>query len=52
MSVMLACPAADAGRVVYGDGIDRAAAMVPVGTICRLCPRAACGHRQEAPLVT
>jgi predicted transcriptional regulator/transcriptional regulator with XRE-family HTH domain len=51
MSVMLACTAEDAGRVVYGDGIDRAAAMVPVGTICRLCPRAACGHRQEAPLV-
>lgn len=51
MSVMLVCAAADAERVVYGDGIDRAAAMMPVGTICRLCPRVGCGHRQEAPLI-
>lgn len=51
LSVMLVCAAADAGGVVYGDGIDRAAAMVPVGTICRLCPRTVCGHRQEAPLI-
>ena len=36
-------------RVVYGDGIERAAAMVPVGTLCRVCPRSDCGHRQEAP---
>jgi XRE family transcriptional regulator, fatty acid utilization regulator len=51
LSVMLACTAADAGRVVHGDGIDRAAAMIPIGTICRLCPRTACGHRQEEPLI-
>ena len=51
VSVMLACAAADAGRVVYGDGIDRAAAMAPIGTICRLCPRADCGHRQEPRLI-
>ncbi len=51
LSVMLACQATDAGRVVYGDGIDRAAAMMPIGTVCRLCPRTACGHRQEAPLI-
>ena len=51
LSVMLACAAAEAGRVVYGDGIDRAGAMVPLGTVCRLCPRAGCGHRQEAPLI-
>lgn len=51
MSVMLACSAADAGRVGHGDGIDRAVAMVPVGTICRLCPRTGCSHRQEAPLI-
>jgi predicted transcriptional regulator/transcriptional regulator with XRE-family HTH domain len=51
LSVMLVCAASDAGRVVYGDGIDRAAAMIPVGTICRLCPRTDCGHRQEAPLI-
>lgn len=51
LSVMLACHATNAERVAYGDGIDRATATVPVGTICRLCPRAECGHRQEAPLI-
>jgi predicted transcriptional regulator/DNA-binding XRE family transcriptional regulator len=51
LSVMLACPAADAPRVVYGDGIDRAGATVPLGTVCRLCPRSGCGQRQEAPLI-
>ena len=51
LSVMLACAATEADRVCYGDGIDRTAAMAPVGTICRLCPRVACAHRQEAPLI-
>lgn len=51
LSVMLACSVSEADRVVYADGIDRATAMIPAGTVCRLCPRAACAHRQEAPLV-
>lgn len=51
LSVMLACSLADAGLVIYGDGIDRANALVPLGTVCRLCPRSNCGHRQEAPLL-
>jgi predicted transcriptional regulator/transcriptional regulator with XRE-family HTH domain len=51
LSVMLACSAADAHRVVHGDGVDRAGATIPVGTVCRLCPRAGCGHRQEPPLI-
>lgn len=51
MSIMLACTAADAGKVRYSDGIDRVAATAPVGTICRLCPRTDCTHRQEAPLI-
>ncbi|MBO6719834.1 MAG: DUF2083 domain-containing protein [Rhizobiaceae bacterium] len=51
LSVMLACSAADAGRVVYGDGLDRTNAMVEVGTVCRLCQRHACAYRQEAPLL-
>lgn len=53
LSVMLACPAAEAGRVVYSDGIDPddPKAILPVGTTCRLCPRPDCSHRQEAPLV-
>ncbi|MGH6762388.1 MAG: short-chain fatty acyl-CoA regulator family protein [Phyllobacterium sp.] len=52
LSIMLACPASEADRVVYGDGIDRRdlKTMVPVGTTCRLCPREKCSHRQEAPL--
>ena len=52
LSVMLACAVDDAGRVAYGDGIDLAKAMAPIGMICRLCPREVCGHRQEAPLIT
>lgn len=51
LSVMLACSVAEADRVCYADGIDRVAAMAPVGTICRLCPRADCRHRHEAPLI-
>jgi hypothetical protein len=51
LSVMLACSVSEAHRVVYADGIDLATAMIPAGTVCRLCPRAACAHRQEAPLV-
>lgn len=50
VSIMLACAGRDAARVAAGDGIDRAAAMVPLGTTCRLCPRADCGYRQEARL--
>jgi predicted transcriptional regulator len=51
LSVMLACSAAEADRVCYADGIDRTTATAPVGTICRLCPRTDCRHRQEAPLI-
>lgn len=51
LSIMLACSAAEARRVVYGDGLDPARAMLAVGAVCRLCPRMACGHRQEAPLI-
>ncbi len=51
MSIMLACAAGDAARVAAGDGIDRRAATVPVGTTCRLCARETCRQRQEPPLV-
>ncbi|MFC6487501.1 helix-turn-helix domain-containing protein [Nitratireductor sp. GCM10026969] len=51
LSIMLACPAHEAENVVYGDGLDRARATIPVGTVCRLCPRTNCTHRQEAPLI-
>lgn len=52
LSIMLACEAGAAHRVAAGDGIDMAAALVPVGTICRLCPRRNCAHRQEPALVS
>jgi predicted transcriptional regulator/transcriptional regulator with XRE-family HTH domain len=51
LSVMLALPAEEAHRVSAADGLDRSSALVPVGTVCRLCPREACLHRQEAPLI-
>jgi len=51
LSVMLACSAAEAHRIVYADGIEQATAMAPVGTLCRLCSRTGCRHRQEAPLI-
>jgi len=51
LSIMLACPAAEAAKVVYGDGLDMRSAMIPVGTICRLCTRLECGARQEPPLL-
>lgn len=50
LSVMLACAAEDASRVVYGDGLQREQATIPVGTVCRLCPRRDCRHRQEESL--
>ncbi|WP_372027017.1 short-chain fatty acyl-CoA regulator family protein [Tistrella mobilis] len=52
LSVMLAAAATDADRLVQGDGIDRTTATIPLGTVCRLCPRNGCDHRQEAPLIT
>lgn len=51
LSVMLACHGDEAGRVIYGDGLQHEQATLPVGTVCRLCSRADCRHRQEEPLV-
>lgn len=51
LSIMLACPVSDAAEVAYGDGLEKRTAMVPVGTICRLCSRLGCDARQEAPLI-
>lgn len=51
MSVMLACLASEADRIACADGIDPVRATIPVGTVCRLCPRAACSYRQEDPLI-
>lgn len=52
LSVMLACEAVDADRIVYARGLDlgpRSPAL-PVGTSCRLCPRRDCPTRQEDPI--
>jgi predicted transcriptional regulator/transcriptional regulator with XRE-family HTH domain len=53
VSVMLACNALHADRLVYADGLNLAsgAPAVPVGPHCRLCVRRHCASRQEAPIV-
>jgi predicted transcriptional regulator len=53
-SVMLACDLLHADRTVYGAGLDLgdAAADVPVGPSCRLCPRRDCADRQEEAFTT
>ncbi len=52
-SVMLACDVLHADRTVYSAGLDLAdaAADVPVGPACRLCPRRDCADRQEEALM-
>lgn len=50
-SIMLVCQSSEADATIYADGIDRAAATLAVGTVCRLCSRRDCRHRQEAPLI-
>ncbi len=46
-AIELGCELAEAPRLVYSDGMDLAnpAAIVPVGTTCRLCERMDCGAR-------
>lgn len=51
LSIMLACAEEEAHRVTAGDGIDRGRAMIPLGTVCRLCSRLDCAFRQEQPLI-
>jgi predicted transcriptional regulator/transcriptional regulator with XRE-family HTH domain len=56
-AIELGCEIEQAGRLVYSDGMDLAnpAAIVPVGTTCRLCERQDCGARAfpsiQRPLV-
>ncbi len=52
-SVMLACDALHADRMVYGDGLDlrSTAPATPVGPSCRVCPRRDCLYREEAPII-
>jgi predicted transcriptional regulator/DNA-binding XRE family transcriptional regulator len=46
-AVGVGCDAADARRVVYGDGLDLGPSgpAVPIGTTCRLCERTDCKAR-------
>jgi hypothetical protein len=46
-AIELGCEIEQAARLVYSDGMDLAnpAAIVPVGTTCRLCERPDCGAR-------
>jgi len=48
-SLMLACDALNADRLVYSDGLDLSSAAQAelVGSTCLLCPRESCAHRQE-----
>lgn len=53
LAIMLACNTLHADQLVYADGLDissRAPAEA-VGPACRLCLRAACAYRQEAPII-
>ena len=53
MSVMLACDALHADRIIYADGLDVAssAPATPVGSNCRLCVRRECAYREEDPII-
>ncbi len=53
MSIMLACDALHADRLVYADGLDLAssAPATPVGSNCRLCARNGCAYREEDPII-
>ncbi|MFC3231448.1 helix-turn-helix domain-containing protein [Marinibaculum pumilum] len=53
LSVMLACDAVYADRIVYARGLDMSqrAPALPVGTSCRICTRTDCATRQEDPIV-
>ena len=53
MSIMLACDALHADRLVYADGLDVAssAPATPVGSNCRLCARRGCAYREEDPII-
>lgn len=50
-AILLVSDILHAGDTVYGDGLDLNDVRldVPVGPTCRLCTRADCGSRQEAP---
>ncbi|MCR9254831.1 MAG: short-chain fatty acyl-CoA regulator family protein [Alphaproteobacteria bacterium] len=52
-SIMLACEASYANRLVYGDPFTggREATVTPVGFTCRTCSRQNCGQRAQAGIL-
>jgi hypothetical protein len=48
--VAMGCDVRHAGEVVYGDGLDLAAAAVGIGLSCRLCDRQDCRSRAFPPI--
>lgn len=52
LAIALGCPASDAGRTIYAEGIarDGDAAYSKIGINCLLCPRQACSQRAHQPL--
>ncbi|MEO6300774.1 MAG: short-chain fatty acyl-CoA regulator family protein [Paracoccaceae bacterium] len=50
-SIGLGCSILHARAMIYSDGVDlnNPGAVIPVGTSCRICPRAECGQRAHPP---
>src|SRR6201747_2887964 len=48
--IAMRCAVANAGEVVYADGLDLDRARVGIGLSCRLCDRPDCGSRAFPPL--
>jgi predicted transcriptional regulator len=48
--VAMGCALANAGDVIYADGLDLDHARVGIGLSCRLCDRPDCGSRAFPPL--
>ncbi|MEM9247182.1 MAG: short-chain fatty acyl-CoA regulator family protein [Pseudomonadota bacterium] len=51
-AIGLGCEAKHAGQLVYADDLDVTDfnRFEPIGTGCRICERASCGHRSVPPL--
>lgn len=52
LAIGLGCEAAQAPKLVYGDGLDleQSEAFTPIGVNCRLCERADCNQRAFPPV--
>lgn len=48
-AVALGCEESHAGEFVYADGLRPGGVATPIGTSCRICPRADCDQRAFPP---